>query len=280
MMSDRNEKESIGRHEAGPYRGEFKAEFCRDAAFLAAVSYPEDIWSRPEAALLHDKRNRVGTLRIVLSSGFGREFVVKEFPSRGLPRMKSFFQPSKAARAWQGALALERNGLGTAAPAGFLEKRKRGFVERSFFFAARIDGAEEVRGLFRRLPAAELEPLLSGLAKFLSRCHDRGVLHRDLSDGNVLVKKDEVGRREFFLLDTNRIRRVGKLGGLRRSKNLIRLGVPPGFQEYFLRAYYGEKPLPKPAWLWYKTNKAVFASYANVKKKLRLRQIARFLRIQ
>src|SRR4030042_1583003 len=72
-------------------------------------------------------------------------------------------------------------------PAGYLEKRKRGLGERSFFFAARVDGAEEIRGLFRRLPAVELEPLLPALAAFLSQCHDRGILHRDLSAGNVLV---------------------------------------------------------------------------------------------
>jgi len=280
MMSDGDEKESTCRREVGAYRGEFKSDYCQDPAFLAAIKHPEEIWSRPEAALLQDKRNRVGTLRIVLPSGLGREFVVKDFPSRGLIRLKSLFQLSKAARAWRGALALERNALGTAAPAGFLEKRKGGFVERSFFFAARIDGAEEVRGLFRNLPAAQLEPLLSGLAKFLSRCHDRGLLHRDLSDGNVLVRRDEAGRQEFFLLDTNRIRPVRKLGRFRRSKNLIRLGVPPDFQEYFLKAYYGEKPLPKAVWFWYKTNKAVFTGYINMKKKLRLRQIARFLRIQ
>jgi serine/threonine protein kinase len=280
MMPSGNIKPAACRHEAGPYRGEFTAEYCRDADFLAAVSHPEDIWARPQAVLLHDKRNRVGTFQVVLSSGLSRELVVKEFPSRGLSRLKSLFQPSKAARAWRGALALEANGLGTAAPAGFLEKRRHGFVERSFFFASKIEGAEEVRGLFRNLPAAELEPLLSGLAKFLSRCHDRGLLHRDLSDGNVLVRRDEPGRPEFFLLDTNRVRSVGKLGGLRRSKNLIRLGVPPGFRAYFLRAYYRDRPLPRASWLWYRMNKAVFTGYVNIKRKLRLRQIVRFLRIQ
>jgi len=265
--------------DVGPYRGEFAAEY-NDPLFIAAVSHPEDLWARPEAALLLDKRNRVGTVRIGLSSGSSCDLVVKEFPSRGLIRLKSLLQPSKAARAWKGALALKANGVGTAPPAGYLEKRKGGFVERSFFFAARIDGAAEIRGLFRSLPPVELPPLLSGLAKFLSRCHDRGLLHRDLSDGNVLVKWAGSGQEEFFLLDTNRVRAVKKLGGLRRSKNLIRLGIPPGFQERFLRGYFGERPLPKSHWLWYRMNKAVFTGYINLKRRLRLRQIARFLRIQ
>jgi hypothetical protein len=279
MMSNGLDREATCRLDLGPYRGEFAAEY-NDPLFIGAISHPEELWARPDAELLLDKRNRVGTVRIRLSSGLNREIVVKEFSSRGIIRLKSLLQPSKAASAWQGALALKENGLGTASPAGYLEKKKRCLVERSFFFASRIDGAEEVRGLFRSLQAAELEPLLSELAAFLSQCHDRGILHRDLSDGNVLVKKDDSGRAVFFLLDTNRVRVRKKLGGFRRSKNLIRLGIPPGFQRYFLRAYFGEKPLHKAHWFWYRMNKAVFVGYVGLKKKLRLRQIARFLRIQ
>ena len=262
-----------------PYRGEVTAEFD-DPLFVEAILYPEELWTRPEVELLHDKRNRVGTIRVLLSSGLSRDIVVKEFSSRGIVRFKSLLQPSKAARAWRGALALKERGLGTASPAAYLEKRKHGLVERSYFFAARIDDAEEVRGLFRSLRATDLEPLLSGLAAFLSLCHDRGLLHRDLSDGNVLVKKDASGRTLFYLLDTNRIRIHKKVGGFRRSKNLIRLGVPPAFQKFFLRGYFRERPLRKAHWFWYKINKAVFTGYVGLKKKLRLRQIARFLRIQ
>jgi hypothetical protein len=279
MMSSGNEKKETRRLDLGAYRGEIGAEYD-DPLFVDAIARPEKLWARSDAELLLDKRNRVGTVRILLSSGLNRDIVVKEFSSRGLVRIKSLIQPSKAARAWRGALALKQRALGTVSPAGYLEKRRHGLVESSFFFAARIDGAEEIRGLFRSLPAADLEPLLSELAGFLSQCHDRGVLHRDLSDGNILVKKDDSGRTLFYLLDTNRIRIHKKLGGFRRSKNLIRLGVPPASQRYFLRRYFGEKRLRKAHWFWYRMNKVVFAGYVSLKKKLRLRQIARFLRIQ
>jgi len=278
MMSG-NEKAKTCRLDLGPYRGEVASEFD-DPLFVEAILYPEELWTRPEVELLHDKRNRVGTVRVLLSSGLSGDIVVKEFPSRGIVRLKSLFQSSKAARAWRGALALKERGLGTASPAAYLEKRPHGLVERSYFFAARIDAAEEIRDLFRTLPATDLEPLLSELAAFLSLCHDSGIFHRDLSDGNVLVKKDNSGRTLFYLLDTNRVRLREKPGGFRRSKNLIRLGVPPAFQKFFLRRYFGEKPLRRTHWFWYKMNKAVFSGYVGLKKKLRLRQIARFLRIQ
>jgi serine/threonine protein kinase len=278
-MSNAKEREAAFRLDLGSYRGELSPEYD-DPLFIEAISHPEELWTHPGIESLLDKRNRVGSVRILFSSGLFRDIVVKEFSSRGIARLKSLFQDSKAERAWRGALALKERRLGTASPAGYLEKRKRGFVDRSFFFAARVDGAEEIRGLFRSLQAAELGPLLSALAAFLSQCHDCGILHRDLSDGNVLVKKDDSGGILFYLLDTNRIRLHKRLGEFRRSKNLIRLGVPPEFQRYFLRAYFGDQPLPKACWFWYRINKAVFANTIRLKKKLRLRQIARFLRIQ
>jgi serine/threonine protein kinase len=278
-MAGENGKEKTRRLDFGSYRGEVAAEFD-DPLFIAAISRPEEIWSRPDAETLLDKRNRVGAVRIPMSSGLSRDIVVKEFPSRGLVRLKSFIQPSKGSRAWQGALALKRRGLETPSPAAYLEKRTHGLAERSFFFASRVHGAEEIRGLLRSLPAVELESLLSGLGRFLSRCHDGGILHRDLSDGNILVKGEDPGGPLFYLLDTNRIRIRRKLGRFRRAKNLIRLGVPSGFQKYFLRACLRDKPPGKALWLWYKLNKSFFAGYVGFKKKLRLRQIARFLRIQ
>jgi hypothetical protein len=261
------------------YRGEIAPEFD-NPSFLDAISRPEEIWSRPGAVILLEGRNRVGGVPIPRPSGPPFDIVVKEFSPRGFVRLKSRFQPSKAARAWRGALALKMRNVETASPAAYLEKRRRGLVERSYFFAEKIVGAEEVRSLFRRLGPAELEPLLAALAAHLALCHDRGILHRDLSDGNILVKKDASGRFIFYLLDTNRIRLGNKVGAFRRSKNLIRLGVPPAFQKKFVLGESGAGGFQWPHWFWYKWNKSVFTVYVRLKKKLRLRKIARLLRIQ
>jgi serine/threonine protein kinase len=261
------------------YRGEVAPEFD-DLFFLDAISRPEELWGRPDTEILLEQRNKVGVARIPMSAGPARKIVVKEFSPRGFVRLKSFFQPSKAARAWRGALALKERDLETAPPAAYLEMRRRRLVKRSYFFAERIEGAEEIRGLFRRLEPAELDPLLAALADHLSLCHDRGILHRDLSDGNILVKKDDSGRFVFYLLDTNRIRQCKKVGPFRRSKNLIRLGVPRAFQKNFVLRDREEGPPRWIHWFWYRWNKSVFTVSLGLKKRLRLRQVARFLRIQ
>ena len=175
---------------------------------------------------------------------------------------------------------MRQRDIETARPAAYLERRRHGLTERGYFLAERIAGAEEVRTLFRRLGPAEIEPLLAALAGHLARCHDQGILHRDLSDGNVLVKKDDSGGFVFFLLDTNRVRAVKRLGGYRRAKNVIRLGIPKAFQKAVLLEYPGARRFRRAHWLWYRLNKSVFTFYIGLKKTLRLRKIARILRIQ
>ena len=66
----------------------------------------------------------------------------------------------------------------------------------------------------------------------------------------------------------------------RRAKNLIRLGVPRDLQKNFVLSDRAARPLRRAHWLWYKWNKSAFTAYLGLKKKLRLRQVARFLRIQ
>jgi serine/threonine protein kinase len=265
--------------ELGEYRGRIAAAY-NDPLILQDLRSPAGLWSRPGTEVLIDKRNRVGIVRLAFSSGRPVEMVLKEYSSRGVNGLKSCVLPSKAAKAWRGALALRQRGLATAAPVAYLEKRMHGRVQESFFLAERIEGAEEVRQLFRRLPPDDMSALLASLARHLYVCHDRGILHRDLSDGNVLVRKDPEGGMTFFLLDTNRVRVRKKIRGLARARNLIRLGIPPMHQRSFLQEYFCPRPLSGAAWLWYKMNKAVFSGYIALKKKLRLRRIARKLGIQ
>jgi hypothetical protein len=264
--------------ESGGYHGLIAAAYD-DPVFLAALNVPEDLLLRSGAEILSEGRNRVLRLALPLSSGAVADIIVKEFSSRGVIKLKSLVLPPKAERAWRGAAALAWRGLGTALPVAWFARRKRGAVERSFFLSERIAGAAEVRGLFRDLPAEELEPLLGALAGFLSVLHAQGILHRDLSDGNVLVRRSDPGRFEFFLLDTNRIRVRRRLGDLSRAKNLIRLGVPAAYREDFLARYFGGRA-PAHLRLWYKINKSVFTNYMALKRRLRLRRLARALRIQ
>ncbi len=262
-----------------PFNGKIQVAYDHPP-FLQAISDCSRLLNEPEAEILLDSRNRVGVVALPNQEGKEIDIVIKEFRSTGVNKLKSFFLPGKAFKAWRGAVALMKRGIETPTPVAYLEKRKGIFLEQSFFLAERVDGVEEIRFLLLRLSPSELRKLLISLGRYLSLGHEKGVLHRDLSDGNILVRKDKTGEFRFFLIDTNRIKLKKKVGHLRGLKNIIRMGVPDEFQRYFLEQYLGTSRVRIFFWFWYKMNKVTYTHYVKLKKKLRLRQMAQRLKIQ
>ena len=248
--------------------------------FLEAITNCENLLNGPDCEILHEGRNRVGVVSLPRRDGTRADIVIKEFRARGANKLKSIFLPGKASKAWTGAHRLREREIGTPFPVAYLEERRRFSLRRSYYLSERIEGVEEARFLFRSLPPQELESLLLALAGYLSNCHQRRVLHRDLSDGNILVRKRNQSHYQFFLIDTNRVRVKRHINLLSRVKNLIRLGIPPGAQRFFLSRYLGRQRVKTFIWLWYRFHKLCYSWYIEMKKKLKLRQIARRLGIQ
>lgn len=233
-----------------------------------------------QARVLLASRNTVTSIFLPRGSAGKTQAVLKSFGMRGVNRLKTAFLPSKAAKAWRGAAALVERKIGTAPPVAYWESRRRGTVNESYFLTERIEGGREIRFLFRELEGDALDRLLSDVAVFLAGCHARGVVHKDLSDGNILVGTNDGGGPAFYLLDTNRVRLRKRLGPLARIKNLVRLGIPAARRGFFLDRYIEAAPLAKGFRWWYKLQKACYTGRIELKKKLRLRSAARKLGIQ
>jgi len=265
--------------------GEFDGRIHPDfdtPEFREALAGLGALCTGPSARVLLDRRNRVAAVDFPVSAVSRIEAVVKEFRASGFKKSKTLVVPGKAVRAWRGAAACLRRGIPTPLPLAYLERRTKGIVAESAFLAVRIEDAREIRDLFRTLPADGLSRLLETLAAFLRDCHDRGILHRDLSDGNILVRTGASGDFELFLIDTNRIRVRRSVPAYLRLRNLVRLGVPPASRDEFLRLYLGrgEGPGFRTARGWYRLNKACYSGFVSFKKKLRLRRLAGRLGIQ
>ncbi|NQT81256.1 MAG: hypothetical protein HQ555_12800 [Candidatus Aminicenantes bacterium] len=262
-----------------PFKGRIQASY-NYPLFIKAISDCHNLLSAEETEILLDSRNKVGVVSLPKQDGGDVDIVIKEFRSRGVNWLKSCFLPVKAFKAWNGGMALVKRGIETPPPVAYMEKRKGLALEQSFFLAERISGVEEIRSLLLDFPLLKIRELLSSLGKHLFLCHKKGILHRDLSDGNILVREEKLGEFRFYLIDTNRIRVKSRITLLKRIKNLIRLGVPPEHQRFFLEEYLGKTVLTEFLWFWYKTNKRVYSNYVELKKKLRLRKLARKLKIQ
>jgi hypothetical protein len=268
------------RYDRSPFRGEIDREFG-SPEFVAALGRLREIVADPRSEILLRGRNTVVAAEIPASATAPIPCVVKSYRTAGLQRLKTLLLPSKAARAWRGARALAAAGIETPRPLAYLERRAGGLVVESYFVSERVPGLPEIRALFCDPGADGLRPPLAALAAHVAALHRAGLLHRDLSDGNILVRR-EGGTFSFVFLDTNRVRSGRRLGGFRRARNLVRLGIPPADRMFFLERYAearGEK-FRRVFVLYYKSAKITFAAWLRAKKALRLKKAARALRIQ
>lgn len=247
---------------------------------LEAISDCQQLLESPSCRIIHKGRNRLGMVVLPSKEEGQLEVVIKEFRPQGIDRWKSLFLPSKAAKAWRGACLLLIHDINTPLPVAYLEQRRSPLVKSCYYLCRRVPEVEEIRFLFGKLSSSELKTLLSYLAGFLVDCHQKGILHGDLSDGNILVRKHNNNEYEFFLIDTNRIKFKKYLPSWLKLKNLVRLGVPPSFQRFFLEQYLGRSSLTSGRWRWYRFSKQCFSGYIRLKKRLGLRPLARKLKIQ
>ena len=264
----------------GAYRGAVDAALDTPG-LLAALADPAALAASGDARVLLDGRNRVVAVPVPGPGGARLEAVLKVFRASGFKRLKTLVVPGKAAKAWTGASACHERAVPTPLPMAYLERRTRlGIVEEGYYLSALVPGAVEIRSLLRELPPDALDRLLAVLARLLVLCHNEGILHRDLSDGNVLVRPAGPGGYDLWLIDTNRVRVRRSLSMSARLRNLVRLGVPPDYRDRFLRLYLGEANATPSRLLWYRANKACYAGFVSLKKKLRLRRLAERLGIQ
>lgn len=264
--------------EIPPYRGFVAAAYDGPVLSTALSGFPA-VLGGPSAETLHDGRNKITAVRLAPDC----EAVVKVFGARGFHKWKTILLPSKGLRSWAGAAALSENGFGTPGPIAAFERRRAGIAVESVFIAERVRGGREIREAFRQDPESALAGLIDALAPVLARLHQAGLIHRDLSDGNILVcaEPPSSGVR-FLFLDTNRVRRRSP-GCFGRARNLVRLGVPPFLRERFLDRYAAASGpgFPRKRFgFYYRAGKRSFEFWLAFKKSLRLRALARRLGLQ
>jgi len=228
--------------------------------------------------ILLDSRNLVGALTIRSCSAHDFDVVIKEYRDSWISRWKTRFQPSRAQRAWKNASILFRTSIPTPRPIAYLEQKTGSLVGKNFFVMEWLKGTEEIRYPLMELSGPPLQTLIKALSRFVAEIHATGVLHHDLSDGNILFMPKQEGGFQFFLIDIKRVRFCRKIGRLQAVGNLVRLGIPRGHQRDFLTSYLNKNP--GLLWLWYRLNKIRFSTRIILKKKLGLKKLAKKLKLQ
>ena len=160
---------------------------------------------------------------------------------------------SKAERAFRNALVLRDAGIGTPAPIAVAERWEAGRLRESRFVAAYVPELTDLRAELNRIYAqaprcAPLMDLLQCVAEAVRAMHDAGVLHRDLGNQNVGLRRDPdriSAPWSVFFLDLNRARRGAAPTAAQRGADLARLDLPSDFLRVFHAMYFhGHSPPP------------------------------------
>ena len=151
--------------------------------------------------------------------------VIKQYGWRGGQHF--LFSPlkrSKAMKAYRTACYLLAHGLLTPLPLGAFEGRRCGFIRYNFYVTEALTDFITLRKYCSTMPDGPggMDEVLRLAAVYTRRMHDSGLWHRDMSLGNFLVAGPP-GRRQLYLVDLNRARRLVYLPAWMRALDLARM---------------------------------------------------------
>lgn len=132
----------------------------------------------------------------------------------------TYFRPSKAKRSYEYALRLLELGVETPAPIAYIEEFKCGLLTHGYLFSIYEKDFSIIRDLMDGIQIDD--DLLKALALYIANLHQNGVLHLDISPGNMLYKK--LGNKvQFTAIDINRMQFPTEITNEMRFKNFNRL---------------------------------------------------------
>ena len=182
-------------------------------------------------ATIHQARN---TLKVMDCAG--EPVVVKSFQVLSPLRrwIYSRLRQSKACRSYWYSKQLISMGAPAPEPIGYIEFMRDGLLYDSYYVSRRVDYDFTAREMITRPEGVHLAAI-EAAGQFIAALHDKGILHLDLSPGNLLIKQQDVGF-DFFLVDVNRMKftAIDERQGI---KNLIRLMEFSPAAELLVNAY-------------------------------------------
>lgn len=141
----------------------------------------------------------------------------------------------KGLRAFRYPQRLLAAGIDTPEPVAYIEERRGGLLGFSFFISLQCSYEHTLKDV-GNAEAGTYEALAEALGRFTASMHDKQLMHRDYSPGNVLYHVDADGHYHFSLVDINRMH-FGSVDQRQGCLNFIRLWGPKRFFELLVRAY-------------------------------------------
>lgn len=206
---------------------------AKDAAELECLLqriHPERISPPRRESTLRHARNVIWTIGDPRDED--AKLVVKQPVRMHLhKKLLDRLKPSKALRSWNGTCELMRRGIAAAPPVAYFERQEDRSLTQNYYVCEHVPAEYTAREMVATFASGQTD--FEGVAEidayrqlcdYLLRMHGRGVLFRDLSGGNILIRKQQDGQLSFILIDTGRIHVFdGPLTLRQRFADLVRI---------------------------------------------------------
>ena len=222
---------------------------------LASRLHPDALVRLPETRVLRDARNRLWN--VADPRGLCEQVTVKLNRVKGIKRFTYRFYPSKGRRHWNNACEMLRKNVATPLPLAFFEAPAQPGIRDSWYLCQFIPDAFSARDVYAALNRGE--PAYRGLDKaawfdllsgFVCHMHNKQVIHRDLSSGNLLLQQREDGTVIAMAIDIGRARIWSGAGSKVRTRHrlldLIRIAYKLNWQDRSQFINHYESHLGKP----------------------------------
>ena len=138
--------------------------------------------------------------------------------------MYSWFRATKAKRSYKIARKLEKHGINTPQPVGYVEVYGNwNILKEAYYISLYLDFDFDMKDVLNRTIDCQ-EIILSSFAREMaSIVHPAGAWHNDLSQGNVLVNRIGDNKWSFSFIDLNRLefrRQILPVKGISNFKKL------------------------------------------------------------
>ena len=170
-----------------------------------------------EGELVYIARNQLKHFNVE-----GYDVIVKRYREPHLVNRiaYTYFRPSKAKRAYEYAFKLLKLGVDSPAPIAYIEQYKSGLLTYGYFVSVYEKNYSVIRDFMSGIQTDEL--LLKALSLYIADLHAKGILHLDMSPGNILYLK-EADNYHFTLIDINRMQFLPSVSTIKRYKSFKRL---------------------------------------------------------
>ncbi len=149
--------------------------------------------------VLHAERNEIRVVEFE-----GEDYVIKSFKVPNVVNrfVYRYLRASKAKRSYLYSLRLGKKLCPEAI--AYIEKYKSGLLDHSYYISRHFDYDFTIRPVFLEKDFANRVEVLEKFSEFTYQLHQKDILHRDYSPGNILIKQEN-SQYQFKIVDVNRM---------------------------------------------------------------------------